>query len=78
MYGWDSYFIGVGLIIDEQLDKAKSIVENFKYQIVYYGKILNANRSYYLTKPQPALCSSLLIEMVKQEVPYLKWLKSHL
>jgi alpha,alpha-trehalase len=45
MYGWDSYFIGVGLIIDEQLDKAKSIVENFKYQIVYYGKILNANRT---------------------------------
>jgi alpha,alpha-trehalase len=44
MYGWDSYFIGVGLIIDKQLDKAK-IAENFKYQIVHYGKILNANRA---------------------------------
>jgi alpha,alpha-trehalase len=41
MYGWDSYFIGVGLIIDKQF-KAKAIAENFKYQIVHYG-ILNAN-----------------------------------
>jgi alpha,alpha-trehalase len=45
MYGWDSYFIGVGLIIDKQLDKAKAIAENFKYQIVHYGKILNANQT---------------------------------
>ncbi|MGO4817533.1 trehalase family glycosidase [Flavobacterium sp. W22_SRS_FP1] len=77
MYGWDSYFIGIGLIIDKQLDKAKAIAENFKYQIVHYGKILNANRSYYLTRTQPPLYSSLLIEIVKQEVPDLKWLKSH-
>lgn len=78
MYGWDSYFIGVGLIIDKQLDKAKSIAENFKYQIVHYGKILNANRSYYLTRTQPPLYSSLLMEIVKQEIPDLQWLKSHL
>lgn len=78
MYGWDSYFIGVGLIIDKQLDKAKAIAENFKYQIVHYGKILNANRSYYLTRTQPPLYSSLLIEIVKQETPDLEWLKSHL
>jgi alpha,alpha-trehalase len=78
MYGWDSYFIGVGLIIDKQLDKAKAIAENFKYQIIHYGKILNANRSYYLTRTQPPLYSSLLREIVKQEVPDLEWLKSHL
>lgn len=78
MYGWDSYFIGVGLIIDKQLEKAKAIADNFKYQIVNYGKILNANRSYYLTRTQPPLYSSLLIEIVKQETPDLKWLKGHL
>ena len=42
MYGWDSYFIGVGLLIDNQLDKAIAIAENFRYQIIHYGKILNA------------------------------------
>ncbi|MFV7234416.1 trehalase family glycosidase [Flavobacterium sp. ZB4R12] len=79
MYGWDSYFIGVGLIIDNQLDKAMAIAENFKYQIIHYGKILNANRSYYLTRTQPPLYSSLLIEIVKKKVvPSLEWLRSHL
>ncbi|MFV5700568.1 trehalase family glycosidase [Flavobacterium sp. XS2P12] len=78
MYGWDSYFIGIGLIIDNQLDKAMSIAENFKYQIIHYGKILNANRSYYLTRTQPPLYSSLIIEIVKKKVPSLEWLRSHL
>ena len=78
MYGWDSYFIGVGLLIDDQLEKAMAIAENFKYQIIHYGKILNANRSYYLSRTQPPLYSSLLIEIVKQKAPDLDWLRSHL
>jgi len=45
MYGWDSYFIALGLLIDDKIELAKSIAENFKYQIDHYGKILNANRS---------------------------------
>ena len=78
MYGWDSYFIGVGLLIDNQLEKAMAIADNFKYQIVHYGKILNANRSYYLTRTQPPLYSSLLVDIVKNKVPDLEWLKGHL
>lgn len=78
MYGWDSYFIGVGLLIDDQIDKAIAIAENFKYQIIHYGKILNANRSYYLTRTQPPLYSSLLIEIIKKKLPSLAWLRSHL
>ncbi|MGO4904607.1 trehalase family glycosidase [Flavobacterium sp. W20_MBD1_R3] len=78
MYGWDSYFIGVGLLIDGQIDKAIAIAENFKYQIIHYGKILNANRSYYLTRTQPPLYSSLLIEIAKKKILSLDWLRSHL
>lgn len=78
MYGWDSYFIGVGLLIDKQLDKAMAIADNFKYQIVHYGKILNANRSYYLTRTQPPLYSSLLVDIVKNKIPDLGWLRGHL
>ena len=78
MYGWDSYFIGVGLLIDNQLDKAIAIAENFKYQICHYGKILNANRSYYLTRTQPPLYSSLIVEIVKHKSPDLDWLRNHL
>ena len=78
MYGWDSYFIGVGLLIDNQLEKTMAIADNFKYQIVHYGKILNANRSYYLTRTQPPLYSSLLVDIVKNKVPDLEWLGGHL
>ncbi|PVX45374.1 alpha,alpha-trehalase [Flavobacterium sp. 103] len=78
MYGWDSYFIGVGLLIDGKLDKAIAIAENFKYQILHYGKILNANRSYYLTRTQPPLYSSLLVAIVKEGNVSQEWLQSHL
>ncbi|RBN51038.1 trehalase family glycosidase [Flavobacterium psychrolimnae] len=78
MYGWDSYFIGVGLLIDGQIGKAIAIAENFKYQIIHYGKILNANRSYYLTRTQPPLYSSLIVEIAKKKTPSLEWLRSHL
>jgi alpha,alpha-trehalase len=78
MYGWDSYFIGIGLLIDGKLDKAIAIAENFKYQIIHYGKILNANRSYYLTRTQPPLYSSLLVAIAKEKESCQDWLRSHL
>ncbi len=63
MYGWDSYFEGVGLLLDDRLDLAKAMVDNFVYQIDHYGKILNANRSYYLTRTQPPFMSSFVREV---------------
>ncbi|TRW27500.1 trehalase [Flavobacterium zepuense] len=63
MYGWDSYFEGIGLLLDHRYDLAKGMVDNFAYQIKYYGKILNANRSYYLTRTQPPFMSSFVREV---------------
>lgn len=63
MYGWDSYFEGVGLLLDGRVDLAKGMVDNFCYQIEHYGKILNANRSYYLTRTQPPFLSSFIREV---------------
>jgi len=53
MYGWDSYFHSLGVIQDGKPELAKSMVENFIYEINHFGKILNANRKYYLTRSQP-------------------------
>lgn len=36
------------------------MIENFAYQIKHYGKILNANRSYYLTRSQPPFFTSFI------------------
>jgi alpha,alpha-trehalase len=62
MYGWDSYFESIGLNIDGRTDLSKAMVENFAYQIKHYGKILNANRSYYLTRSQPPFLTSFIRE----------------
>lgn len=77
MYGWDSYFIAVGLITDGKIAEAKDIAENFKYQIDHYGKILNANRSYYLTRTQPPLYTSLIIDIAEKEKD-VNWISRHL
>ncbi|MBD0833484.1 trehalase family glycosidase [Aestuariibaculum sediminum] len=63
MYGWDSYFISLGLIIDDKFELAQSMIDNLEYQIIHYGKILNANRSYYLSRSQPPFFSSFIKEM---------------
>jgi alpha,alpha-trehalase len=60
MYGWDSYFIILGLLEDERRDLARGMVENFFFEIEHYGNILNANRTYYLTRSQPPLLSSMI------------------
>ncbi len=76
MYGWDSYFENIGLLLDGKVDLAKGMVENFAYQITHYGKILNANRSYYLTRTQPPFFTSMICE-VFEKIPAkdLDWLK---
>ncbi|WP_423819933.1 trehalase family glycosidase [Salinimicrobium sp. TIG7-5_MAKvit] len=79
MYGWDSYFEGVGLLIDGRIDLAKAMVDNFIYQINHYGKILNANRSYYLTRTQPPFISSFFREVYEaMEVKDEAWLREAL
>ena len=73
MYGWDSYFIQVGLLRDGDLALAKDMADNFLYEIREYGKILNANRTYYLTRSQPPFLTQMLLGVYKQTQDR-KWL----
>ena len=77
MYGWDSYFESIGLIIDGKVALAKAMADNFQYEVEHYGKILNANRSYYLTRTQPPFYTSLIRE-IYEVTQDKEWLKSHL
>jgi alpha,alpha-trehalase len=65
MYGWDSYFILLGLLQDGRAPLAFSIIRNFIYEIDHYGGVLNANRTYYLTRSQPPFFSSMGLEYAK-------------
>ncbi|CAG8515163.1 8772_t:CDS:2 [Ambispora leptoticha] len=78
MYGWDSYFETLGLILDGRVEMAKGMVENFVYEIKHYGKILNANRSYYLTRSQPPFLTDMALRVYHhlsgEESEKVKWL----
>jgi alpha,alpha-trehalase len=60
MYGWDSYFILLGLEADRKEALAKGIVDNFLFEVQHYGAVLNANRTYYLTRSQPPFLTSMI------------------
>ncbi len=79
MYGWDSYFESLGLLGDGRRDLAKAMVDNFVYEINYYGQILNANRSYYLTRSQPPFLTSMALavyEKMPKNPKSKRWLRT--
>jgi alpha,alpha-trehalase len=73
MYGWDSYFIQAGLLRDGEQDLARDMVDNFVYEIDHYGTILNANRTYYLSRSQPPFLTEMVLA-VHRRAPDRAWL----
>ena len=78
MYGWDSYFILLGLEHDGRAELARGMVENFFFEIENYGAVLNANRTYFFTRSQPPFLTSMIREVYEHPVgggaPDVKWL----
>jgi alpha,alpha-trehalase len=70
MFGWDSYFIILGLLRDGRVELAKGMVENFFYEIENYGAVLNANRTYFLTRSQPPFLSSMIRAVYDAEIAH--------
>jgi alpha,alpha-trehalase len=77
MYGWDSYFIQVGLLRDGELAAARDMAANFVYQIENYGTLLNANRTYYLTRSQPPFLTRMLLGVYEKDKDR-EWLRAAL
>jgi alpha,alpha-trehalase len=77
MYGWDSYFIQVGLLRAGEIELARNMADNFIYQIEHYGQILNANRTYYLTRSQPPFLTAMVLG-VYQRTGDKEWLRKSL
>ena len=75
MYGWDSYFIQVGLQRDGEIARVRDMVGNFLYQIAHYGTILNANRTYYLSRSQPPFLTRMILQWYEQTRD-TSWLRS--
>ncbi|KAK5169241.1 hypothetical protein LTR04_006034 [Oleoguttula sp. CCFEE 6159] len=78
LYGWDSYMESLGLLVNDKVDLAKSMVQHFCFCIKHYGKILNANRSYYLCRSQPPFLTDMALrvyERIKHEPGSLEFLR---
>jgi len=60
MYGWDSYFIVRGLLQDGEIARARDMVDDALYEVTSFGKVLNANRSYYLERSQPPFLTGMI------------------
>jgi alpha,alpha-trehalase len=75
MYGWDSYFIQVGLLRDGEVARARDMTDNFLYEIQHYGTILNANRTYFLTRSQPPFLTRMVLGVFDQTKDRA-WLRS--
>ena len=64
LYNWDSYFCATAMI-DTHPHVVKSILRHFIFEIKHYGKVLNANRSYYLGRAQPPFLTDLALRIYK-------------
>lgn len=74
MYGWDSHFINLGLLASERVEQARQMADNHLYQVEQYGRVLNANRSYYLTRSQPPFLATTVADVYRQTRD-LDWLR---
>jgi alpha,alpha-trehalase len=75
MYGWDSHFINLGLLAAGRVDQARQMVENHLYQVQHYGRVLNANRTYYLTRSQPPFLAAMVADIYRRTTD-LAWLEA--
>lgn len=66
LYGWDSYMITLGLLESGKTHVARGMVEHFIFEIEHYGKILNANRTYYLCRSQPPFLTDMALQVFKR------------
>jgi len=67
MYGWDSYFIELGLLHDGEIEMAQNMVDNFLYEMDHYGTILNANRTYYLSRSEPPFLTQMVLAIYERK-----------
>ncbi len=76
IYYWDSYFTMIGLEESGRHDLACHLVHNLAHMIREYGHMPNGNRTYYLTRSQPPVFSSMVQRLARWHDPhaYLRFL----
>ena len=60
LYNWDSALCAWGML-ESHTHVVKAIIRHFAFEIEHYGKVCNANRSYYLGRAQPPFLTDLAL-----------------
>ena len=60
---WDGVRDAVALLRAGRVELARGMVDNFFFEVEHYGAMLNANRTYYLTRSQPPFLSSMFVDV---------------
>jgi alpha,alpha-trehalase len=68
----------LGLLQDHRNDLARGMADDLLYEVKYYGKVPNANRTYYLTRSQPPFLTSILRAVYSSGKTDKAWLASAL
>jgi alpha,alpha-trehalase len=76
---WDSYFIMLGLAVDNRWDMIEGMIKNYCYMIRKFGFIPTANRTYFLSRSQPPFFSHMIRLLARHKgrhvlVEYLPYL----
>jgi len=76
---WDSYFIMLGLAVDQNWKMIEGMIKNFAYMMRKVGFIPTANRTYFLSRSQPPFFSNMLRLLARERgksvlVEYLPYL----
>lgn len=77
LYGWDSYFIALGLLREGRTGLAQSLADQCLYEVEHYGAVLNCNRTYCLARSHPPFLSRLVLAVFAQSGD-LDWLRGAL
>ncbi len=70
MFGWDSYFIVLGLVSDHRDALARGIVDNFLFEVRHYGAVLNANATFSLSRSQPPLLGEMIRTLLRDPAAF--------
>lgn len=76
---WDSYFIMLGLAVDNRWDMIEGMIKNCAYMIRKFGFVPTANRTYFLSRSQPPFFSQMVRLLARKKgrhaiVSYLPYL----
>ncbi len=67
LFYWDSYFIIRGLLLEDKLDLARGMVEDFLFLIDKYGHVPTCNKESEIGKSQPPFLTSMVLAVYEKE-----------